>query len=317
MFKTTRANFFTLFALGAALIAGCGGGGGSSSSSSSSVSYTGVTTEAVVTSDNAAPLTAAAHDQTAANGITNAALGNSITQENTAGGLPISKVALLLAGMRDQFQTGPATALGASMNYTASGDCGGTATVTGTDNGTSGINYDLSGNGTYQNFCMNTEEGNVVVDGSMSVAKFGPVDDYVFELNTTYLSISFGGQTVTYSMEYKLTVSGSYVTAYFPTANYRAPDGKVYRLEAYRVDLTDDMTTVSISGKIYHPDYGYVTVSTPNALHYASCSGVYLPTSGVLRVTGAGDVFAEFRPQSCLEYLVCHTSGTICVPHDW
>jgi hypothetical protein len=76
--------------------------------------------------------------------------------------------------------------------------------------------------------------------------------------------------------------------------------------------------TVSISGRLYHPDYGYVTVATPTPLEYSSCGGgVYRPTSGILRVTGAGGVYAEFRPVDCVQYDVCHTSGTVCVLHDW
>jgi len=75
---------------------------------------------------------------------------------------------------------------------------------------------------------------------------------------------------------------------------------------------------MTISGKFYHPDYGYVTVTTPMALVYSNCSGNYLPTGGSLQVTGANGVTATFTPQDCSTYQVCINNGTqTCQTFNW
>lgn len=316
MFKTARANFFTLFALGAALIAGCGGGGGSSSSSS--VSYTGVTTEAVVTDANAQSLTTAAVETAGSSSdLGTLVTAGEIAAETPAQGLSLPGLAQLLAGMKDLGQlAGPAVAAGSSASQTVTGSCGGSATVSGTNSGDS-VNVNITGTITYSNYCETTPEGNATINGSIAFTMIGTADNFVFTISASYLAIASGGQSVAYSMNYTLTVNGSTATATM-TADYRGTDGKVYRIENYQVVLGNYGVTVAISGKLYHPDHGYVTVSTPTPLQYSNCYGYYRPTIGVLRVTGAGGVYAEFIPQDCDQYQVCLTDGsTVCDLLDW
>jgi hypothetical protein len=315
MLKTTRAKYFTLFALGAVLIAGCGGGGGGSTSTS--VSYAGVTTEAAVTDTNAETLTAAAIDTAGSSELGTLVIAGDVTEQGTAQGLSLPGVARLLADMKNLGQlAGPATAAGSAASQTVTGSCGGSATMSGTNSGDD-VNVNITGSITYSAYCESTPEGNATINGSITFTLVGTASDFTFTVSTSYLAITAGGQSVAYSLSYTLTANSSTATATM-TANYRASDGKVYRVENYQVVLSNGGQTVAISGRLYHPDYGYVTVSTPTPLQYSNCYGYYRPTSGVLRVTGAGGVYAEFMPQDCGQYQVCLTDGgTVCNLLDW
>lgn len=312
--KLSVSRLITSLTLCTTLLAGCGGGGGGGTSSS--VTYTGVTTEAVVTDTNAEALTSAALDgyDTAKSGSM-LVMGGDIAAQDPAGGLSLPGVARLLAGMKDMaLAAGPSMAAGSSQ--TMSGTCGGSATSSGINSGTES-NVNITGSITFTNYCEPTSEGNAVIHGTISFTLVGTMDNFVFTFSTSYLSIAVGGQSVAYSMNYTLTYNGLTATATM-TANYRGTDNKTYRIENYQVVLNEADQTVDISGKLYHPDYGYVTVSTPSPLLYGNCFGDYRPTSGALRVTGAGGHYAEFQPQGCLEYQICVYDGIlICSVSDW
>lgn len=315
MFKTASANFLTLFALGAVLIAGCGGGGGSSSSS---VSYTGVTTEAVITDANAQTLTTAAVETAGSStDLSTLVIAGDLAAETPAQGLSLPGLAKLLAGMKDLGQlAGTSVAAGSTVSQTITGSCGGSATISGTNSGDN-VTVNITGTITYSNYCETTLEGNATINGSITFTLVGTANDFVFTISAPYLAISAGGQSVAYNMNYTFTVTGSTATATM-TANYRGTDGKVYRIENYQIVLGNYGQTIDISGKLYHPDHGYVTVSTPTPLQYSNCYGYYRPTIGVLRVTGAGGVYAEFMPQDCDQYQVCLTDGsTVCNLINW
>lgn len=311
---THFARFFVTPILGITLLAGCGGGGGGGTSSS--VTYTGVATEAVVTDTNAEALTSAALDgYDAAKSSSQLITVVGITAQDSAQGLSLPGLARLLAGMKDMaLAAGPNVATGSSQ--TINGTCGGSATSTGTNSGTES-NVNITGSITFTNFCEPTSEGNAVIHGTISFTLVGTMDNFVFTVSTSYLSIAVGGHSVAYSMNYTLNYNGVTATAVM-TANYRAVDGKTYRIENYQVVVNEADQTVDISGKLYHPDYGYVMVSTPSPLLYSNCSGYYRPTSGALRVTGAGSHYAEFQPQGCSQYQICVYDGTlICDISDW
>jgi hypothetical protein len=73
--------------------------------------------------------------------------------------------------------------------------------------------------------------------------------------------------------------------------------------------------TVQVSGRFYHPDYGYVDVATPVIITYADCGGVYHPISGTLRITGAGGHYGEFIGNGCVTYSLC--LDNVCETRSW
>lgn len=309
------------FGFGTLLLTGCSGGGGSSSPT---VTYTGLTTPAVVTAANAPALTTAAVESSENKSLETSTLviGSSASGDNQGRGLSLPGVATLLAGMKDMIKKpAPATAVGASNTQTIPGTCStnpGSATVSATDNGSTDTYINVSGSITYNNFCTPVyEEGDVVVNGTVSFSMVGTFTSGTLTMSTSYLTISAGGETVAYSLNFTASYTDTGMTVVM-SSDFQGADGKVYRVENYRVDINFD--TVTISGKLYHPDHGYVTVSTHPNLGYEYCSTIpaYLPTSGVLRVTGDNGVYAEFRPISCVDgYQVCHTSGTVCETRTW
>ena len=91
------------------------------------------------------------------------------------------------------------------------------------------------------------------------------------------------------------------------TAIYRSPDGKVYQVLDYQVTAVQATHALTISGRFYHPDYGWVEVTTaPGGLISSDCQGTYLPSSGWIRVTGANGTYGEMVPVDCTSYQVCY-----------
>lgn len=310
--KSSISPLFITLILSTSLLAGCGGGRGGETSSS--LNYTGVTTEAAVTSANGNNLTQAALGSTDSKGLGTIIGVSDSTEHTTAEGLSPRDIALLLTDLRKLFQPSPTLAAGGTINQTVYGDCGGSATISAIET----VNGDyrrVEGAATFRNFCSTSAEGYVVLDGGLTLVQEGTPANFVLEVNTPYLYFAVGARNVAYAMEYKLTVSGSDATAYFTTANFRAPDGKVYRLEGYKVDMYGDGTVYFSADKLYHPDHGYVVLSTLQAMEYSTCGNRPLP--GELRMLGSSGTYVDFRSVDCDSYEICINSPGACSAHSY
>lgn len=316
--RSKITNTFVAFGLGTTLlVAGCGGGGGGTTSS---VTYSGITAQAVVTNENAEALLETALN--AGEGLNTAYGVATSTDEAAPSGLSLSELAKVLANVAERPRmTAPETATGisSSFSYTDPGDCGGTATYNGTY---TYIEYPYSytegGSAVFNNYCTTTSEGNVIQNGGATYSLTDTDTELNLSLTASNLMVSFGGETVAYNMQYALNIDyDTSVMTVTMDADYRTQDGKVYRVEDYRLEFAN-FSSLTISGRIYHPDHGYVDISTPEALLFTFCGEIYRPTSGTLRVTGAEGTSAEFHALGCNEYQVCVTDGsTVCTTHSW
>lgn len=110
------------------------------------------------------------------------------------------------------------------------------------------------------------------------------------------------------------------------TMNYRVRDngtGEVYKVENYTLAMYwyYDHIQLSIDGRYYHPDHGYVDITTAQVWNvYARAAG---PSSGELGVAGSGLTRAKLVALTETTYEVaadCDGDGTFewsTGPLDW
>ena len=153
----------------------------------------------------------------------------------------------------------------------------------------------FSGTLSFNNFCDDNIEllGSVSFSGRADITN--PSDPTIDEF-----SLSFGVLTIA---DYTLDEEG-FIQGTFTYDGSKSPvvitmnlliqdsDGLIYRLSDYRWEVTEDTVsvveteTIVMSGTFYHPNFGYVEITTPIAFVYIG--GWYYPSSGSVTFTGAG-----------------------------
>ncbi len=295
---------------------GCGSGGGGSSSSgdggadATGLSYTGLTSEAAVDGDNAQALT-----EDALSGGSTSFGGGGVAGAATSGGQKVQKpvkLALMMKNLASRIRISPPAGGGAvgaieSMTGTIDGSGGGTAdfsisvdTVTG----------DFTGSITFNAF---TEVG-VTYDGSAGfsgVAIFegeeyqGNIDSFTFDYDSVTCT-SFGNS---FTVDGTMAFADFYYEWPYPyvTMNMVYRDdgtGKIYRMESFVISFDfewlgseDDGIYYAIAGTFYHPDYGYVNLTTPTWFWqyvydtYPSYEGELIATGAI--GAGGGNTYAR------------------------
>ena len=320
-------SFFAA-ALMASLLTGCGGGGGGDTTSS--LTYTGATTAAAITGTSASPIgSSAVGVSTTAGTISTISVGVSTTPQ-TRPALASSLNQVINSIVHSSIQQSAPVSTGAT--YTGSGNlsgCGGTATASGTieNNGTPGDYSDdrlLSGSITYSNFVPYDIYGvctSVILNGtiSTSITWTGPdgVGAYypqTISLNASNFSMTSGSlnQAINGTINVALTYNAGFSLTdktFTMTADFRDVDGKIYRVENYQ-EVYNSTTGVNISGRFYHPDYGYVDLSTSTPFNMGSCSPH--PETGVLTLTGTSGQWIEIdaNTSNCSTYQLTWGDGT-------
>jgi hypothetical protein len=305
--------FNTTLALGLAFSIGCGGGGGGSSTPVTPVVYNGLTTQAVIsTAADVDALTAGAQGAAQLGAV---ALGAQ-TQTQAAAPGPRSLPALLetLRGVSGLLKPDVSLAAGASASQTVNGTCGGSATLTVSGSSTPGY-FSAAGSFIFNNYCNTSSDGvTVVINGSMAASLSGTdADNFVLSLSTTRINVSIGRTTYGYTIgNYACQVSNGYYGSVSLDCMLVDPAGGTYMLEDYQVLANASARSLVIQGRFYDYQRGFVEVTTPSPLTSAWCSqwGVYLPTSGAIRVTGASGIYGEFDPLNCVNYYLTIGNGT-------
>jgi hypothetical protein len=174
------------------------------------------------------------------------------------------------------------------------GTCGGNFTYNITvDDQTGAFNGTL----TFNDFC----EDGVAISGSVSFS--GTINlisldliNYLFSFNS--LSVSEGSDSITLDGTISFVIDAGPPPGGTITMNVLMRDkntGKVYRFDNLIIDATDgmdvegDFTQVSLTGRYFDPDYGYVDITTPTLI---KIYWIYeWPTSGVVEIFGANGIF--------------------------
>jgi hypothetical protein len=280
-------SVFLVISLG--VVAACGGGGGGSNGAPAA--YSGVTTQAAVTTSNAKALSADAYEN-GGMGTTASLTGVEVQASSQPSphqsSLPEIGTALKSSITRAvaQHTSTSSAAAGAVVSETIPGGYSGSATISINVNDASGA---FTGTITYNNLKETTDgpalSGAVTFSGvynnsSQSITSmtltFSPLTvtapNGSFSVNGTMsFSISGTSETLTVSC----TVQGASQTFWVKdwTYTFTAPN------------------TLTISGRYYHPTYGYVDVTTLTPLTVSSVYGD--PTAGVLLFTGANGTKAK------------------------
>lgn len=288
--------------------AACGDSGGGGSSG---VTYTGATTAAAVTSGNAVAIASTTYQGGNSSGSLTL-VGAAVSPAGQSGGelSPVPAVAIsrvltdaVRAAHLGSTSSSPAI-VGASVSVSDTlppGNCGGTASYSGTANDATGA---IDATFRFNGWCNDgvTISGSVTVSGQVDVSGSTPVL-VSLTFSFTVLTVSDGTDTFTgtgtISLDFGTTPESLTVDMDFRDAN-----GAVYRVSNFVVTVTPTGSgeDVSLSGRFYHPDYGYVDVVTTTAFSVAT--GDTFPSSGQLVVTGAANSKARLTALSSTQFQV-------------
>ena len=298
------------------LLTACGGGGGGGSDGGggsggdSSISYTGSTSQATVNSTNAEQIATSGYQGGSSGalfGVVQSGMGGSIEQSR----LLMVAQALETAIREVNISEGIVAGAIQTGSRTVNGNCGGSYSYT--------ISYDdVTGafNGTF-NFSSYCNDGSTI-SGSVSASGQINLNTRVimqFNMSTTSLIFTSGNDSFTISGSFNIIINGSTTTA---TMNILLKDnatGKIYWLQNHTLTITRAATYVDgqISGRYYHPDYGYITISTTTPFRINN--GSKWPFQGVLIVEGmagsaSGNTSARLTVLSATQYqVVADTDG--------
>jgi hypothetical protein len=283
-------------AVSALTLAACGGNGGGGSS----IVYSGVTTPAAVTSDNALALASTAYDGGNSGGSL-AFVGVAANQaEGTAQAVTLSHV-LINAVRTAQLvpSSGPAIAAGAVTSGTLpAGTCGGEATYSGTADESTG---EFHATFRFNAWCNDgvTVSGTLTADGQIDL---NTQDLASLEFSFSVLTISDGTDT----FQGRGTISATFGASDVLTIDmdFGSGDGTIYRASNLAVETSPIVSgeNVTITGRVFHPLHGYVDVTTPQPLVVLTADTY--PSSGELVVTGANNSGARLTALSATTFQI-------------
>lgn len=286
--KTMGITMLALIMAGVALI-GCGGssggGSGGGGSSSGALAYTGISTPASIDENNAKDLSQEAYD----GGSVEESLPSLAALNDppaSQGGSPfLLNLSMALESAMIKVDPGTAAMESAprsarSQTETIAGSCSGSATYQISADDQSGI---FSGTITFSNYC----EGDTTLNGSASFSGRIDTTNYTpisFSYTFSRLSGTSAGQTVVLDGTLAMDLTSQPMVV---TINMVLQEGsQTYKIQDYRMEVTSagSYEEITISGRFYHPDYGYITISTPTAVRIYSVDTY--PSAGIVLVTG-------------------------------
>ena len=317
----------------AALLTACGGGGGDGATDYPSITYSGTTTAAVIDQNTAADYPFVVLENSGDAG--NLPIAASIDMQ-TADSLPdaenIQRAASLITNLvKRNFGNNAQQVTGATQTQT--GTCGGTVDYTENSSNTS-----FNGSLVFDRYCeggLNTYgyeirlHGKMTFSGTYHLVNNSPVFDSM-SFTIQYLKMTFSDGVKTASEEFSGSISvTSFDAANNPldfnvTINFKY-EGKVFKV----VNLQADEFAGTISGRLYHPNHGYVDIITTSPFTYMmndpadDTDDQYC--SGSLQITGVDTLrntaTIDFTDYSCTTYDICVTidpDPQVCsLGNDW
>lgn len=284
-----RIIYSAIFAL--TLTACGGGGGGGGGGGTAGIDYTGATSQANLTTGNGDEIITTSYQ----NGGTGQGLGTVFSslaeaevepapQQNSPKTAALAKI-VVGAINKTQLSTDVVAISRAVQSESDSfpGECGGTASYTISVDDVSG---DFNGTFTFSNYC---EQGDVI-NGGISISGNININSHTFgtvTMTMTSLTISTGNDSFTMSGSISLIPDNNPIVV---TMDMKLQDNttqQVFWARNLRLTIVETSTyeELSITGKFYHPDYGYVDITTPTPFRYTGLDEY--PYPGVMVVTGA------------------------------
>lgn len=309
-----------LLSLGLTLVA-CGGGGGDASSTYPSISYSGNTSEATVTVDNADEFPV-----TFLEGSASASEANPIsiaTDENTSQDAQhIAMLNIVTEQIKNNIMlshtNNSSDNIASGVTQTYYGTCP-TNPGSYTDDYNATITG-FTGTSTFDYFCVGDSTFNLTMYGKVSYsATYNTTTPGVFDtfsFNFEYLKLTINTNTESFSEEFSGAIAVTYdgdgnlpsnVTNMTVSTTFKA-NGLTYKIVDLQIDTASGL---AINGTFYHPDHGYVDISTPAGNEFTLIYGdpdKYC--GGILEMVGtdgaANSTTIEFEADNfCSQYRVC------------
>jgi hypothetical protein len=137
--------------------------------------------------------------------------------------------------------------------------------------------------------------GTVAISGTCDAATFDPVLQIcdIIDLTLTFTAFVTSGDGISETMSGNFTITFS-TTGYETTMNLLLrvdSENLTFKFENYIVTVTENSPpgydSVVVSGNVYHPDYGFVVVSTTAPVQFYIDALGSPPLTGVAVLTGA------------------------------
>jgi hypothetical protein len=263
--------------------------------------YAGTTSQAAITQMNAEALAAGAFAGGISSGVPNSL---SLTQSSNADPLDVFRplrFPLVLGDSLRRIELGT-TLLSfgkptvTTENDNFEGSCGGELKSTITLNRISGK---FSGNLLFTDYC----DGGIIISGQTDVD--GTFEVFSGNFNTATFAfddLSDGSHTL--EGQISMDFSDTPITATFSAYSKDEQTGKIYWIKDYSLNLAElaGYVEIEIFGTFYHPDNGFVTLSTsePFIIHDEDD----WPASGQLVIKGDGDTEARLIAIDQLRYSI-------------
>lgn len=293
-----RWRIFLGLASSVLVLAACGGGGGGGGGGGPVVptSYTGLTTQAVITSANGVTLVGGAWE------------GGMVT-DSVAGVVPLAiqanpqspaamygfanhlKSLVLQVVPTGRAQAQPAVVVTEDLPF----DCGGNASFTMDLNDVSGV---FTGQFTFNSYCTQ----GTVISGVLSFSgQANPADGFVSQLQLVFNNLmisdpTFSGTITEGTVDFTFATDG---LSEVDTLDYVLRDNlnlKTYWVDNYVAQITYGPVNdeVLLTGRYYDPDLGYVDISTLSPLLISLNP---MPNGGILLFSGqASQARLSFTP---------------------
>ncbi len=284
--KTSRQKNNIYYAIFSLALSACGGGGGGSTAG---IAYTGTTSQASLTVSNGEEISTAAFQ----NGGSGQGLGTVLSSLTDVDPIPqkyrptTSSLVTTLAGAFSKIQlpadVGTIRRAVQSESDSFSGECGGTASYTVSVDDVTG---DFNGRFTFSNYC----ELDDVLNGGLSMS--GNIDSNSVgfgnvTMTMTSLTIRTGNDSFTMDGSMSLNLDDNPIVA---TMDMKLKDNttqQVFWVENVRLSIIQTFAyeELSMEGRFYHPDHGYVDITTLTPFRYTGTDAYAFP--GVMVATGA------------------------------
>lgn len=282
------------------LLAGCGGGGGGTSAAK----YSGVTTQAIITTSNAKALSADAFAGSQLSSATSsvakeAAPGNgqpALVQE--AAGIMKHSVATVVGASRSAAKTVAASAQASVSGYSGSYSYS--------------ISFDqasgaFSGTITFSQYREFSDSP--VLNGTITFSGvYNQTTDDFTSLSITMTSLTGSSGSNSYSLSGTVTygISGTTTTVTMSVVLTDSVSGLTYWVKDYTLTLSNGSLT--ITGTYYDPVHGYVVISTITTLTVSDIDAT--PTAGQLLFSGGNGTKARLTFTSSGATVEADTTGT-------
>ena len=274
------------------VIGGCsgGGGGGSDGDEDDGIKYSGLTTAAEINESNAEDISGGAFGA----GLIGDGM-MALSFEESSNDAYVSKFrsvnipvilsdSLHFLDFTNSSYGGVAAAV-ETVSETIDGSCGGSMSYSLSADSEAG---NFSGNFDFKEYCSDGTKvnGKASFEGSMNVDTGEFIEAYF-----SFDNLSSGDLKLDGDIEIDFSASPNVISF---NAYGQDPDTKkVFWIRNYRITIEEfsDYIQVEMAGRFYHPDYGYVQLSTidPFVLH----NGDEWPSSGTLVVSGASSAKAK------------------------